>query len=251
MIIAHISDTHITLRGDDADKRVADFQAVIDDINRLDPQPDVILHSGDIVHNGLPEEYAIAASTLAKARAPAFAMVGNKDDRANMVAAFSSAGYLRESSNFIDYAIDDYPVRIVVLDTLKPGSSKGTFCDERFANLSALIEGDTDKPVAVFMHHPPFEVSVGPDPQHFESHEMMTRMADALQVSGRVIGIFCGHVHRSNLGYVGNIPATIMTAVATPLRWGEYAGERKSRPVYQIHRYDVQVGFVTETRIVD
>jgi len=97
----------------------------------------------------------------------------------------------------------------------KPGSSKGTFCDERFANLSALIDGDTDKPVAVFMHHPPFEVSVGPDPQHFESHEMMTRMADALQVSGRVIGIFCGHVHRSNLGYVGNIPATIMTAVAT------------------------------------
>ena len=46
------------------------------DINSLDPAPDVIVHTGDIVHNGLQDEYAQAASILAKASAPAMTSTG-------------------------------------------------------------------------------------------------------------------------------------------------------------------------------
>ena len=52
MIIAQISDTHIALDTPDAEQRIGDFERTIADINALDPAPDVIVHTGDIVHNG-------------------------------------------------------------------------------------------------------------------------------------------------------------------------------------------------------
>ena len=60
MIIAQISDTHIALDTADADQRIRDFERTIADINALDPAPDVIVHTGDIVHNGRQDEYAEA-----------------------------------------------------------------------------------------------------------------------------------------------------------------------------------------------
>jgi Icc protein len=88
MIIAHISDTHLALDTSDADRRTRDFALTIADINALDPAPDLIVHTGDIVHNGRRDEYAQAVALLAKARAPAYVLPGNKDDRANLRAVF-------------------------------------------------------------------------------------------------------------------------------------------------------------------
>jgi len=105
MIIAQISDTHIELGTPDADQRIADFERTIVAINGLDPAPDVIVHTGDIVHNGRPDEYARAVSILAKARMPVHVLAGNKDNRANLRAAFSAQGYLAADSDFIDYAV--------------------------------------------------------------------------------------------------------------------------------------------------
>ncbi len=161
MIIAQISDTHIALDTSDADQRIRDFERTVADLNALEPAPDVIVHTGDIVHNGRRDEYAQAVVTLAKARAPVCVMVGNKDNRANLREAFSACGYLVPGSDFIDYAIDDYPVRLIALDTLNPGSNKGDFCRERVGNLIDLIDAETTKPIAVITHHPPFEVPVG------------------------------------------------------------------------------------------
>jgi 3',5'-cyclic-AMP phosphodiesterase len=250
MIIAQISDTHIDLDTPDAAQRIRDFALTIADINALDPAPDVIVHTGDLVHNGRQDEYAQAAATLAKARAPVYVLVGNKDNRVNLRGAFSAGGYLAPDSDFIDYAIDDYPVRLIALDTLSAGSNKGNFCPERVRRLIELIDAETSKPIAVFTHHPPFEVPVGPDPIHFETREIMSRLRRALQHSGRVVAVFSGHVHRAAAGYVASIPATVMPCIATTLRKGEYPAQMKMCPVYQVHRFDPVWGFATETRIV-
>jgi Icc protein len=95
MIIAQISDTHIALDTPDADQRIRDFELTIADINALDPAPDVIVHTGDIVDNGRQDEYAQAVATLAKALALVYVLAGNKDNRANLREAFSAGGYLR------------------------------------------------------------------------------------------------------------------------------------------------------------
>jgi 3',5'-cyclic AMP phosphodiesterase CpdA len=250
MIIAQISDTHIALDSPDADQRIRDFELTISDINALDPVPDVIVHTGDIVHNGRPDEYAQAVATLAKASAPVYVLAGNRDNRATLREAFLASGYLTPESEFVDYAIEDYPVRLIALDTLSSGSNKGDFCRERIGRLLDMIDAETTKPIAVFTHHPPFEVMVGPDRLHFQTPAALSELRRALQHSGRVVAVFSGHVHRATAGHVGSIPATVMQCIATTLRKGEYPPRMRMRPVYHVHRFDPAWGFVTETRIV-
>lgn len=250
MIIAQISDTHIALNLKDTEQRIRDFALTIADINSLDPLPDVIIHTGDVVHNGRPDEYAQALAILAKARPPVYVLAGNRDDRANLRAAFSGGGYIAPHSGFIDYVVEDYPVRLIALDTLSLDSNKGDFDSERVERLISLIDAETSKPIAVFTHHPPFEVMEGPERIHFKTPETMLRLRRALQHSGRVIAIFSGHVHRAATGHVGNISASVVQCVATTRRYGDYPAQMKGRPVYQIHRFNPDWGFSTETRIV-
>jgi Icc protein len=250
MIIAQISDTHIALDTPDADRRLSDFARTIAHINALDPQPDVIVHTGDVVHNGWTDEYAAAVAVLADARAPVYVLAGNKDDRANLRSAFSAGGYLAPGPAFIQYAIDGLPIRLLALDTLSAVGNKGDFCDERVRHLIDMIDADASRPVAVFAHHPPFEVMVGPDRIHFDDTAAMDRLREVLQRSGRVVGLFCGHVHRSTTGAVGHIPATVATSIATTLRKGEYPAEMTDRPIYLLHRFDPAGRFVTETQVV-
>lgn len=250
MIIAQISDTHIALDTPDANQRAADLARSIADINALDPAPDLIIHTGDIVHSGRRDEYALAASTLANARMPVYVAAGNKDNRANLRETFFKTGCPAADSKFIDYAVDDYPVRLIAVDTVSTVTNKGDFCAERARRLVDLVDAETTRPIAVFLHHPPFLVAVGSESLHFATQEAMLRLQQALQHSGRVIAIFTGHVHRSTIGYVGNIPAAVMPCIATPLRYGKYPRHMKSQPVYHLHRFDPTCGFVTEVRMV-
>ena len=166
-----------------------------------------------------------------------------------MRAAFSTHGYLAADSDFIDYAVERFPVRLIAIDTLSESSNKGDFCLARAGRLINLIDAEATKPIAIFAHHPPFEVSVGPDPLNFEAPEMMLRLRQVLQNAFRVVASFSGHVHRAAEGRIGNIPATVVPCIATTLRKGEYPAYMKRRPVYYVHRFDPRWGFTTETRI--
>jgi 3',5'-cyclic AMP phosphodiesterase CpdA len=249
MIIAQISDTHIALDSPDADRRMRDFECTIADINGLDPAPDVIVHTGDIVDNGRQDEYARAAATLAQARAPVYVLAGNKDDRPALREAFRARGYLPSGFDFVQYAIDDFPVRLLALDTLSAGN-RGDFCRDRIRHLIDMLDADAGRPVAVFTHHPPFEVTVGPDPIHFENPDAMAELCRTLQRSGRVAAIFSGHVHRAAAGDVAGIWAMVMPSIATSLRKGDYPPHIKMRPIYHVHRFDPDWSFATEARIV-
>lgn len=250
MIIAQISDTHIALDTPDADRRMRDFERTVADINALDPAPDVIVHTGDITHNGRPDEYDHAIAALMKVKAPVYVLAGNRDDRAQLLKAFSGNGYLSANANFVQYVVDQFPVRLIALDTLSSSSNRGDFCRGRLSHLIDMVDADTAKPVAVFMHHPPFEVMVGPDRIHFDSTNAMSAVSRALQHSGRVIAIFSGHVHRAAAGYVGAIPATVVPCIATTLRRGDYPARMQTCPIYYVHRFDPAWGFTTESRIV-
>jgi 3',5'-cyclic-AMP phosphodiesterase len=250
MIIAQISDTHIALDTPDAEQRMRDLAGAVADINALDPAPDAIVHTGDIVHHGRPDEYAAAVAILAQAHAAVYVVAGNKDDRANLRTAFSARGYLAADGDFIDYAIDDHPVRLIVLDTVDAGGNKGDFCPQRAGRLIDLIDAEATKPIAVFTHHPPFEVMVGPERLHFATPAKMSRLRWALQHSGRVVGVFSGHVHRAAAGHVGNIRASVVPCTATTRRYGKYPPHMRICPVYQVHRFDRIGGFASETRIV-
>src|SRR5688500_6288942 len=87
---------------------------------------------------------------------PVYLIPGNHDSREQMRASFPDHRYLAQSPQFIQYAIEDYPVRLLALDTVIPKKSGGELCEERLDWLEAKLREAPDRPTLVMMHHAPF-----------------------------------------------------------------------------------------------
>lgn len=249
MLIAQISDTHLTLDGPQCENRIRDLRCCVADLNALDPLPDLVVHSGDVVHGGRREEYEIARQLLDALHPPYVVMPGNKDDRAGLLTVFADRTMCPPEATFIQYAVEIGRLRLIALDTLSDRSNKGDFCDRRLDHLEKLLADSQDRPVAIFMHHPPFDVTEIPDPFQFESRQAVSRLVDALKRHPRIAGIFCGHVHRLTSGVVADAPVSTVTSIAIDLRKGKYPSEAQDRTIYQLHRFIPDCGFETETRV--
>ena len=204
MLIAQITDTHIKLPGKLAYQRVdtaAMLQRCVAEVLKLDPQPDLIVMSGDLVDLGRAEEYAWLKTLLAPMKQPIVVVPGNHDEREALPAAFADDGYL-PSSGFLQFAIEDrFPLRIVGLDTLVPNAGRGELCRERLEWLDATLSQAADKPTLVVMHHPPFLTGIG----HMDDIGLTGREAFAEIVSRhpQIELILCGHLHRNIQTTVG------------------------------------------------
>lgn len=248
MIIAQISDTHIDLDGPHGAGRIRNLEQCVEDINGLDPLPDAVIHTGDLTQTGHPAEYREAARILRALRCPLHVAPGNRDDRGALRAAFPANGYLLPDLPFVQYRVDEYPVRLIALDTQSENSNMGDYCAIRADSLSAALADDMTKPTAVFMHHPPFDVVESAYPFQFESRDAVARMSRVLNQQGRVVRAFCGHSHRVAAGMIGDVPVSSMPSVAVDLRLGDYPDAFRSIPLYKLHRFDAKQGFVSEIR---
>src|SRR6478752_512147 len=124
MLIAQITDTHIKLPDKLAYGKVDTatmLKRCVQELLALKQQPDLILLTGDLVDLGRPEEYEHLMSILAPIKQRIIAIPGNHDERGAMRDAFRDGGYLPTEGKFLQFAIDDYPLRLVGLDTLIPG----------------------------------------------------------------------------------------------------------------------------------
>ena len=248
MIVAQISDTHIDLDGPNGAARCRDLERCVAAINRLEPLPDTVIHTGDLSQNGEPAEYEAARRILAALRSPLFVAAGNRDDRAAIRAAFPVDRYLLPGTSFVQYCIEEFPVRLIAVDTLSEDSNRGDFCRIRADSLRNALAEDMAKPTAIFMHHPPFEVRESDYPFQFTAWESVERMEQALDGSPHVVGIFCGHTHRDTGGKLGAVPVLSMPSVAVDLRLGQYPSAFQSAPLYKVHRFDAQRGLASEIR---
>src|SRR5882724_4073230 len=119
MLLAQISDFHIGKAGSpiDIEYRTSEhLRRAVEHINRLEPRPDAVLCTGDLVDEGSPEEYERLAALLAPLTAPFYIVPGNHDDRENLRAAFKDCDYLPAQS-FLQYTVDLGPLRLIALDT--------------------------------------------------------------------------------------------------------------------------------------
>ena len=248
MIIAQISDTHIDMDGANGPARLANLERCVADINRLDPLPDVVIHTGDVAHNAKPAEYERARRALGALRCPLYVAAGNRDDRAAIRANFAAASWLPIDARFLQYRVETLPVRLVAIDTLSDSSNKGAFCQIRADGLSAALAEGAPRRTVIFMHHPPFVIHESDYPMQFESWDSVERMERALVGRRHVVGMLCGHSHRDVAGRVGEVPVRSMPSVAVDLRLGSYPAEFGSVPLYKLHRFDGERGFISVLR---
>ena len=84
MLIAQISDLHITT--EDASAWSVDTSATlrraVEVLNSMEPRPDCVLATGDLVDNGTDAEYKILFTILEALELPLYILPGNHDDAA-------------------------------------------------------------------------------------------------------------------------------------------------------------------------
>lgn len=255
MIIVQITDTHIKPPGRLAYRRVdtAPFlERAVAAILALTPRPDVILATGDLVDAGDAEEYARLLGLLRPLDIPLFAVPGNHDERAGLAKAFPDLAARVGGSRFFHYTVEDWPVRLIAMDTVLPGSGAGEVCAERLGWLDARLAEQPDRPTIIFQHHPPFDTGIG----HMDRLGLSgaEAMAAVVRRHPQVERVLCGHLHRPiQVRWAGTIASTAPSTahqVALDLRDDAPSAFVMEPPGYQIHMWRADTGVVSHTAMV-
>ena len=155
MIIVQLSDPHIVARGKllhcliqgvaaDAERVMREFDTArylaraVAAVNELVPRPDLAVLTGDLVDHGAPEEYEHLRALLAPLSMPVFVIPGNHDAREPLRTAFHADGYL-SADRHLHYAVEDYPLRLVALDTLVDDKHHGSLSLDDAAAFAEVV----------------------------------------------------------------------------------------------------------------
>src|SRR6266404_5679035 len=166
--------------------------------------------------------------------------------------AFAGDGYL-PADGFLQFTIEDYPVRLVALDTLIPGEGGGLLCSARLAWLDHVLASAPARPVLLMMHHPPFLTGI----ERMDRAGLQNSAAFAAVVARhpQVERILCGHLHRAiDRRFAGTVAGT-GPSTAHQLRL-DLTAEAPLRfmfepPGYQLHLWEAESGLVTHTAVLD
>lgn len=254
-LLAQISDLHIKAGGAlsyGVVDTAAMLRAGVKHLLALKQPPDAVAVTGDLTDRGLPEEYARLRELLAPIRAPVYLIPGNHDRRDALRAAFPDHAYLRQSEEFVQYAIDAHPLRIVALDTVVAGESGGELCAGRIAWLEGALARAPGAPTAVLMHHPPFTTFVG----HMDAYSLRDArpLAALIGRHPQVLAILCGHVHRPIVTRFAGAIASTAPSIAHQIAL-DLAADAASRfvmepPAYHVHAYTPATGLVSHIAYV-
>lgn len=205
MLIAQLSDSHIRL-GPLAGEAAAHLHRALGRALALRPTPDCLVITGDVVDNGLAEEYQAFLAIADGYPLPIHLANGNHDDAQTMVDVLGGTGYLGGATS-ADYAVDYPNLRLVFLDSAVPGSMAGHLAEEQLRWLDGVLADRADTPTFICLHHPPIDVGMPfLDSIKLDNPEALRPV---LSRHGNVQRILAGHVHRAVIGSFADITVTI------------------------------------------
>lgn len=242
MLIAQVSDLHVCAPGQLANG-VVDTNAMARDAMRavaaLQPRPDALLLTGDLVEAGGPESYAHLLELLAPIELPLYPLAGNHDEREFLARAFEGriGPHSARLPGFWQYAAALGPLRLLALDTVVPMKGHGALCARRLDWLDQRLTEDAT-PTLIAMHHPPFATGIG----HMDEMGLLEG-AEALEAivrrHGQVQAILCGHLHRCIQVRFGGTVAMVCPStahqIALNLLGSSADGYVMETPGFQLH----------------
>jgi 3',5'-cyclic AMP phosphodiesterase CpdA len=257
LLIAQISDLHIRPPGERVQGRVdtaAMLARCVAKILSLRQPPHAVIASGDLVDVARPDAYERLRELLSPLAMPVYLMPGNHDDRAMMRSAFPARVGSGAGSPFVQYAVEDLPLRLVLLDSVEEGRDEGRLCEERLRWLDETLSAAPAKPTLVFIHHPPFTTLVDGMDRIGLVHGRAV-LAATLGRHPQVEALLCGHVHRPIVTrFAGTIAVTapsVAHQIALDFRRGEPARFTFEPPAFLLHAWTPDSGVVTHTVYCD
>jgi 3',5'-cyclic AMP phosphodiesterase CpdA len=215
-LVAQLSDLHVGAEWADGDP-VAGLTAVVESIRSMRVRPDAVLVSGDLADNAADVEYTQVRELLAPLGAPLYVLAGNHDDRRALHRHFGVPGAAAEP---VQYSVELGPLRLVVLDTTRPGEDPGALDAERLAWLDAALAAAPGLPTLIAMHHPPLATGIPAWDELALPAPDRWALAHVLERHPQVRRLVAGHVHRIITGNLAGravltLPSTYVQARLT------------------------------------
>jgi 3',5'-cyclic AMP phosphodiesterase CpdA len=164
--IVHTSDTHFG----SSDFLPAVYDAAVKKIVQL--SPDIVVHAGDVTHDGLQDSYMEAAAQLERLPYPKMVVPGVRDYQhlgEELFGEYFSSGNLAMGA-----------VNLIWADSVKAEESEGYIGRRQLGRIVKAVRGDAMN-IVVFHHH------IVPVPH--------TRERDVIEDAGDVLKTLSGKVH--------------------------------------------------------
>ncbi|MDF1750412.1 MAG: phosphodiesterase [Alphaproteobacteria bacterium] len=175
------------------------------------PDADRIVCTGDLTHRGDADSYQRLSAILDKTHIPVSLLIGNHDSRETFIDCFPDAPL--DANGYVQSSLDVGGWRLVLLDTLNappyefPETYCGFLCEARLAWLQDELRGAGDRPVLLFLHHPPHDIGFpGMDVIKLKNGPALYDLIGRFDCVKHLVA---GHVHRTISGSHRGIPFSI------------------------------------------
>ena len=153
--------------------------------------------SGNLSHKGQITSYEYLAEILTGLSIPYRVMVGNHAIRANLLSVLADVP--TDPNEFIQSSVDHDFRRLSFLDTVAEGKKFGCFCEDRAEWLADKLAASGDRPVYLFLHHPPPDIGL-PNVDHMRLIHGNELLARTRVPYNNVQHMFFDRVHRPTAG---------------------------------------------------
>jgi 3',5'-cyclic AMP phosphodiesterase CpdA len=170
--------------------------------------------TGDLVEHGDKAGYRHFIELITPLKMPAYVLPGNHDNPQLMSEVFSATSHFPVSEATFQYAIEDFPFRILALNSRADGTELPEFDKRRLAWLARQL-GQSDKPVLIALHHPPMKTGI--ELIDMGGSEWYQGLKSVLAEHDHVKLIICGHCHTDLCGRIGAVPVYMAAATAHQL----------------------------------
>jgi Icc protein len=252
MLIAQITDIHLGFEpGNPRELNRIRLDKTLETLCAMEPRPDLLLCTGDLTDKGDLEAFRRLREALASLPFPYFLGVGNHDERGPLFEVFPQT---RTESGFVQYAIEDWPLRILMLDTLEHGRHAGAFGEVRARWVAERLDETPGRPTLLALHHPP--AFTGIDWMTFTAEETWgARLADVVAGRPNIVGAICGHLHRPAIAPWAGTCVRVCSSVAPqvalelkPIDLDRPDGRpmvQLEPPAFALHSWTPETGLVT------
>jgi len=216
-LLVQLTDTHILSPGEllyGSNDTAAHLKESVRQINCMRPKPDVVLITGDLVER--PDEvcYQHFIDIINVLEMPVYVIPGNHDDPQNMLDDFGNTSYFPASDGTFQYAIEDFPFRILALNSHAYGTELPEFDQERLSWLQHQLKR-SKKPTLIVIHHPP--MITGIELIDMGGSEWFQGLKSVLAEHSQVKLLICGHCHTDLYGRIGHVPVYMALATSHQL----------------------------------